>query len=440
MNISKEKVGACRWKVIVDVPSERVQAAYEEVLSAVAGEAEIDGFRKGRAPRALVEKKYGKTIAEEVKETLRREAYRAARDQEKFDVVAIVDIEDPAMLMGQSARYVFMLDVAPEFQMPEYKSIPVKSPPIQVTDEEVAAVKADLLTQRARWEPVSGRAAQLGDMVIADYEAVCEGKPLSEWKLQLPLVGAAVQMPVVVGETPWIPGLGKALVGAQAGEKKEIEVEFPPSYEDAALAGKKCVYSVTVKEVQEKKADPPDEAFYARYGVKTDAELGDKIREVLRKSKENQVRTDQKNQIFEFLLQRAEMELPQSEVEEEIQHAVRQEIEAVMRGGRREELTEQERDELIKRCTAIGVSRVKLRHILKRIAQAENIETRREEVLRALAAYVMAQGGSGKDYEKIAQRPEVYSEMENMVRGRKVSDWLLEQAKVETVAAEENKS
>ena len=440
MNITKEKIGPCRWKVTITIPAEQVQAEYEDVLSAVMKEAEVDGFRPGRAPRPLVENKYSKWILGEVKDSLLRKAVHQMREEEKLEVVNFIELDEPVILMGQPVRISVTVDVAPEVQMPDYKSIPVKSRPVQVADEEVQAVKRDLLAQRERWEKAEGRAAQPGDMVIVSYEGVCEGKAMSEMPLKLPLLAKGENIPVLVDETPWMPGLGKSLAGAQAGDKKEVWVDFPATYEEEALRGKKCTYFIEVKEVREKKFDPPDEAFYSRWGVKTDAELDEKIRESLRKSKEEHDRLDQKNQIYQFLLQHTELELPQSEVEEAVRQAVREEVESMAAHGRREELTEEERSELIKRCTAIGVARVKLRHILRRIAKAENLETRREEVHRAMASLVISQGGTMKDVERLVQQREAFEEVEDRVRSRKVSDWLLAQAKVETVPAEEKNS
>jgi trigger factor len=440
MNIAKEKTGACRWKISVEVPADRVLAKYEEVLKAVMQEARVDGFRPGRAPRALVESKYAKVILDEVKDAVVREAYQEARQKAALKVVEIVDVEEPAILVGQPVRLSFTVDVAPTFDLPEYRNIPVKSQPAAITPKEVEAVKQDLLRSRERWEKVEGRPVQAGDLVTVSYEGVCEGKAVSELDVKLPLLGKAEDVPVLADETPWLPGFGKALVGAQVGENKEVWVEFPADYEEAALAGKKCAYFVQIKEIQEKKLEPLDEAFYTRYGVKSDAELEEKIREHLRKSYEANDRAEQKNQIYQFLLQRTEMELPESEVNEEIERAVREEVEGLAYRRGRTELSEEERSQLIKRSMAMGTMRVKLRYILRRIAEAEKVTVQPDEVRRAIASAVISRGGTMKDVEKVTQRPGAYEETEEAMRISKVSDWLLTQAKVETAAKEENKA
>lgn len=439
MNITREKIGACRWKVTVEVPAERVQANYEGALKVAMLNAEVDGFRPGRAPRALVENKYAKVILDELKDTLLREAYQEAVKQEKLKVVNIVDVDQPAILIGQPMRIVFTVDLVPEFELPEYKNIPVKSQPVEVKPEEIDAVKKDCLRSLEQWVKVEGRPAQSGDLVVVDYEGFCEGKPITEMGIRVPLLGKAKEFAVVTDDTMWLPNLGPALIGAQVGERKEVWIEFPQDFHETVLAGKKCAYFVEIKAIHEKKVSPPDAEFYAKYGVASDAELEEKIRVGLRKSKEDWDRQQQKNQIYEYLLRGAEMELPESEVNEEVNAAARQQIQELLAGGRQPQLSEQERDELVKRSTALGMVRVKLRHILRRIAETENIEVKPDEVRFAIRSIVLSEGGTMKDAEKLAEKPDAYEKVEEMVRSKKVMDWLLAQAKVETVATEEKK-
>lgn len=431
MNISKEKIGPCRWKITVEIPADVVAQEYEEQVRSAMAIAAVDGFRPGRAPRTLVENRYAKVIAENVTDALVHRSYRMAVERDSLKVVRVIDLEKPTILAGQPARINVIVDVEPDVVLSEYRNIPVKGESVEVSDEEVEKVKQNLLAELHRWKPVNDRPANAGDVVVVDYEGFCDGKPLTELNIAFPLVARAQNLPVLADETFWLPGIGKALIGTKVGEKKEVFIEFPQDYQDPALAGKKCAYFVQVKEIREKYVKQPDEKFYANFGVKDEGELKQRIRKQIQKTKEEQNKSRLKAQIYQYLLKQSDMELPQSEVEEAVRQEVRAQLAMIQRQRKGADISDEMRNELIRVSSAIGTDRVKLRYILNKVAEVEGISVDPKEVQIAVAAMVRADGGKRKDYEAALRDEDLVSDVKEWLRREKAADWLVSQAKVE---------
>ncbi len=178
MNIRVEDAGVCRKSVRIEVPAEEVSKEFDDVLTAYLRVARVPGFRPGKAPRDLIKRRYSKEIIQEVKERLIPRGYQQAIKQEKLDTVAVLDVKDQPVESGQAFSFTVMLDVAPDFQMPNYKGIAIEGKKVDVGEADIKETIQRLQDNAGRYEDIAGRPVQKGDLVQIDYDGVIDGFPL----------------------------------------------------------------------------------------------------------------------------------------------------------------------------------------------------------------------------------------------------------------------
>lgn len=430
MNVTVEAAGPCRKKLSIEIPAERVDAEYERVVGAFVREARIPGFRPGKAPRGVVEKRFSKDILQEVKDRIIPIGYHEAIQQQKLDPVAILGVENVSLLVGQPASFSVVLDVPPEFELPQYREIPLTAAKVEVKEEEIEATKKRLLEQAARWEEVSGRPVQVGDLVKVDYEGVCESKAIEDIAPQSPGLGKGSDFMVLADENAFLPGFGEALVGASVGEKKQVQVDFPADFGEKAVAGRACTYFVDVKGIREKHLPEINEELLKRFGVESEASLVERIREDMLKMKQNNEKQRQRGEIIRQLLERAKLDVPESVVAEEtrdvVYDIVRQES---YRGVSREDI-EKQKDEIFEAASKNATEKVKLRYILHRIAEQEKVEISDEEVSKEIATLAARYGVPAADFRADLQKKNAIEKIREDLRLNKTLDLLLEQARI----------
>jgi trigger factor len=282
MNVTVENLAPCKKLVRVEVDAAAVDAAFAAMEKNFQKEASLPGFRPGKAPIPMVVKKYDAEIKDEVKRKLIGESYRKALDEKKIEVLGYPDIEEIQFGRGQSLLFAATMETAPEFELPEYKGLPVKREAKEVTDEDVAKALDMLREQRADFAKVD-RALANGDIAVVNYTGTSDGQPLSEIAPTAKGLTAQQGFWVELKPDSFIPGFADQLVGAKAGEKRTVNVDFPADFVSKELAGRKGVYDVEVVEVREKTLPALDDAFAKQF----EAESMDKLREGVRRDLDN---------------------------------------------------------------------------------------------------------------------------------------------------------
>ncbi len=179
VNVTVENLAPCKKLVRVEIESKDVDAAFDAMIKDFQRQASLPGFRPGKAPRDMVAKRYEKDIQDEVKKKLIPDAYRKAVDEQKLDVVGYPDIEEIQFGRGQALQFAATVETAPEFQLPEYKGLPVKRETTTVTDEDVERA-LNLLRERQMNFKTVERPAATGDVAVVNYTGTCDGKPITE--------------------------------------------------------------------------------------------------------------------------------------------------------------------------------------------------------------------------------------------------------------------
>ena len=432
MNVTVENLAPCKKLVRVEVEPQKVDDAFNEVTKDFQRQASLPGFRPGKAPRDMVARKYGKDIEEEVKRKLLSDSYKAAIEEQKLDVIGQPDIEEIQFSRGQPYQFAATVETAPEFELPEYKGIPVKREARAVTDEDVTRALEALRQPRATFKTVE-RPAQQGDIAVVSYTGTCDGKPITELAPTAKGLTEQKNFWVELGANAFIPGFADQLQGAKAGEHRTVTVDFPADFVTPQVAGKKGIYEVDVVEVKEKVLPELDEAFATAYG----AENLDKLKEGVRRDLENELNHKQsralRNQLIGSLLNRVNFELPETAVARETRNVVYDIVQENAKRGVAREILEREKEQIYSAATQNARERVKVAFLLQKIAEKEDIKVSQEEIARRIqtmaAMYQIPPDKFAKDLQKRNGLIEIFDQIMN----EKVIELLQQTAKIEDV-------
>jgi trigger factor len=437
VNVQLSQVSATRKTLVVALDAAEVSAEHQAVVAEIAKIASLPGFRLGKAPAAMVAKRYHKEIDGEFKQKLMAKAYRDGLEQQKLDVLNIVKVEEGTLQPGAAATITFTVDIRPEFTLPAYTGLKTEVAPTDASDDEVAKVIEGLRAERADFK-AADRPAQKGDYVKLAYEGSVDGKAIGELVPDKALYGKVPQTwEEVEGDHEGvIPGLGKALAGLKTGDKKDVKISFPAEFAAApALAGKNAVYAVEIQEVRERVLPALDEAFFKTEQVDDLAGLQSKLRNNLKMEKEYQNRAAQRRQVTDALAAQVDFPVPDSLVDAETQGVLRQFIEENMRRGVPAEQFEKDKKELFDGAKKAAATRVKLQLILAKIAEQEKIEVTNDDLNNFLYREAMRSGQKpDKLLKQLAGDREQLRSVQQSIIFDKAVDFLVSKATVATVA------
>jgi trigger factor len=375
VNVQLNTVSESRKSLVVTLDKSEVETEHQAVVGEYVRLARLPGFRPGKAPTALVTKRFAKEITEEFKQKVVTKAYREALEKEKLDVLNVVNVEEGTIEPGTSAAITVTVDVRPEFTLPDYVGIPTKVPSAEPTDAEVDNVIQALRSEAADFKPAE-RAAAKGDYVKMAYEGTLDGRPLSEVVGDRQLYAKVPQTweEVEGANEGIIPGLGKHIMGVSKGDKRTATITFPADFQPVpALAGKTAEYALEIQEIRERILPELNEAFFKSHQADDLEGLKSQVRSNLRLQKERSNLASQRNQVTQALAERVVFDPPTSLVDNETQSVLRQFIEENMRRGIAAEQFEKDKKELIEGAKKAAAGRVKVQLILAKIAEAEKI-------------------------------------------------------------------
>jgi len=434
VNVTVENLAPCKKLVRVEIETQTVDETFESITKEFQREASLPGFRPGKAPRDMVLRKYEKDIQSEVKKKLISDSYKKAVEEQKLEVLGYPDIEEIQFSRGQPLQFAATIETAPEFELPEYKGLPVKREARTVTDADIERALDALREPQVTFTTVD-RPLQTGDVAVINYTGAADGKPLAEIAPAAPRLAEQKSFWVDVPSTSFIPGFAEQLVGAKAGDRRSVTVEFPSNFMTPELAGKKAAYEVEVVEVKTKVLPPLDEAFAKSYG----AESLDKLRAGVRRDLENELSFKQnksiRNQLVGALLQRVNFELPATAVAQETRNVVYDLVRENQKRGLSRELIEQQKDQIYSAATDGAKGRLKAAFLLQKIAEKEDIKVAQEEIANRVAhlagMYQIPADKFLKDLQKRNGLIEIFDQLQN----EKVLDLLQQSAKIEEVPA-----
>jgi len=430
VNVTVENLTPCKKLMRVEIEAKSVDETFDTITKDFQRQASLPGFRPGKAPRDMVWRKYSKDIQDEVKRKLISDSYRKAIEEQKIDVLGYPDIEEIQFNRGQPLQFAATIETAPEFELPEYKGLPVKQEARTVTDQDLERALEALRQPQTSFKTVD-RPIQTGDIAVVNYSGTCEGKRITELAPTAQGLTEKKNFWIDVPSNSFIPGFAEQLIGAKAGDKRTVNVDFPADFVTPQLAGKKGVYEVEIAEVKEKVLPMIDEAFAKSYG----AENLEKLREGVRKDLENELAYKQKkavkDQLIRGLLDRVQFELPESSVAKETRNVVYNLVQENDKRGVSRDMIEQHKEQIYSSATNNAKENVKAAFLMQKIAEKEDIKVSQEEIAQRIshlaAMYQIPPDKFLKDLQKRNGLIEIYDQIMN----EKVLDMIQQNAKIE---------
>ena len=434
MNITVENLAPCKKLLRVEVDAKAVDEAFDTVTKDFQKQASLPGFRPGKAPRNLVLKKFEPDIKDEVKRKLIGDSYRKALDEKKIVVIGHPDIEEIQFGRSQTLQFAATIETPPEFQLPEYKGLPAKREVKSVMVADVDRAIELLARQHMKFDTVA-RELRMGDVAVVNYTGMCDGKPVTDTAPTAKGLTEQKNFWVDAAPDSFIPGFADQIIGAKAGDKRTVNVNFPADFVTKQLAGKKGVYEVEVVEVKEKVLPLIDDAFAKKY----DAENLPKLREGVQRDLENELKYSQakavRGQIIHALLTATNFDLPETAVAHETRNVVYDIVRENSQRGVARDLIEKQKDEIYSAAAQSAKERVKLSFLIQRIAEKEGIQVSQDEVLKRVQSLAMAYQIPLEKFLKDLQKRNGVRELYDQVAHEKVLAFLEQNAEIEEVPA-----
>ncbi len=427
MSVKWEKQEGNEGLLTIEVPAAEVDKALDQAFKKVVKQINVPGFRKGKMPRPMFEKKFGvEALYQDALEIIIPEAYANAIDETGIEPVDFPNIEGTENFeKGKDFTFTATVTVKPEPKLGEYKGLEVTKLSTEVTDEEVEEKIQEQLAKKAELEIKEDEAIVEGDTAVIDFEGFV-GEEAFEG-------GKGEDYPLEIGSGSFIPGFEEQLVGVKAGEAKDVVVTFPEEYHAAELAGKEATFKVTVKEVKTKVLPELNDEFAKEMDPEVDSveALRAKIKETTTAQKEAEAEGSLRDELVEKAAANAEMDIPQAMIKTEVDRMIQEFGQRLQMQGMNLDLyyqfSGQNEQALRDQMAADAENRVRISLTLEAIAAAEAVQVSEEDVNAELEK-MAAQFGMTK--EQIITALGSTSVLENDIRTQKTVELLVANAKI----------
>lgn len=327
MQVSLETLSGLERKLTIEVPAETIDKQVQIRLAEAAKTFQMKGFRKGKVPISVIKNRFGKGMRQEVLGDVMNQSYYEALSQENVRPAGQPKIEATNMKEGENLAFTATFEVFPEITLADFSKIKVEKRQAEITDKDIDNMIQTLREQRKHYHSVE-RAAKSEDQLNIDFTGSIDGKEFEG--------GSAKGSTLILGSNTMIPGFEDGLLGVKPGESKQLELEFPKDYHKADLAGKACVFDVTVNSVAEVHLPELNDDFFKSFDIKEGGEeaFRAEVKQNMNRELDHAVKNNVKSQVLDALLEATELTLPNSVVESEINNLRQQAIQRY--GGNRD--------------------------------------------------------------------------------------------------------
>ena len=378
MSLQVEKMEKNMAKLTIEVSAEELDKAMQNAYLKARGKISIPGFRKGKAPRKMIEQMYGKGIfLEDAANALIPEHYSKALEECDLEIVSQPEIDVTQAEPGKAFIFTAEVAVKPEVTLGEYKGVEVPKSETEVTDEDIDAEIKKEQEKNSRTVTVEDRGAENGDITTIDFEGFADGVAFEG--------GKGTDYPLTLGSGSFIPGFEDQLVGAKAGDHVEVNVTFPEEYQAAELAGKAAVFQCDVKKVETKELPELDDDFAQDVSeFDTLAEYREDVKKNLTEKKEKEARAAKENAAVDKAIENAEMEIPDAMLNTQVRQMMNDFASRMQSQGLTMEqyfqFTGMTAEKMQEEMKPQALKRIQTRLVLEKIAETENIEVSEDEV------------------------------------------------------------
>ena len=386
MSVQVENLEKNMAKLTIEVAAEEFEKAVQAAYMKNKNKITIPGFRKGKAPRVMIEKMYGTGIFfEDAANALIQREYPKAADESGLDIVSYPEIDVVQVEKGKSFNFTAEVAVKPEVTLGEYKGLEVEVAPVEVTEEEVAAELKREQENNSRTIDVDDRAVAEGDMVTLDFEGFVDGEAFEG--------GKGTDYPLTIGSNSFIPGFEDQLVGAELNTEVEVNVTFPENYHANDLAGKAAVFKCTVKAIKVKELPELDDEFAKDVSeFDTLAEYKADVEKKIRERKEGVAKREREDKAVDAVIANAQMDIPEAMIQNQIQQLMNDFVQRMQAQGlsidQYYQFTGLDQAKIQEQMRPQALKRIQSRLVLEKVAEVENIQIsdeKFEEELKTMA-------------------------------------------------------
>ena len=413
MKVDKEKIEANKVKLEVEIEEEKVEDALDQAYQKVVEKVDIDGFRKGKVPRTLLEKRYGEEVLhKDALDILIQQGYYEAVEEADIEPVDQPEITDAYIQSGEPATFTAEVEVKPEVELGEYTDLEVEEVEITVEEEDIEEELETKRQSHAQLVGIEREVVEDGDYVTIDYEGYVNGETFEG--------GSAEDYNLEIGSESFVPGFEEQLIGVEEGEETTVEVTFPENYQSDDLAGKDAKFEVVVKDIKQKEVPELDDEFAKDLGFETLAELKEDVEEDLAQEEEEKAQREYENKLIESAVDNAEVDVPEVMIEDEVDNMIQEQKTQMQQQGfdfdQYLEMTGMDEEEMRDKFRDQAAERTKTNLILEAIAEEEGIEVTEEEIEEKVAEIAESQGEE-QDPEQIKQFLQMQGQLDQLKEG-----------------------
>lgn len=446
VNVTVTDVDELRKELVVSLSKEEVSQEETAILKEFRKHARVPGFRPGKAPDQMIRQRFKGPLKEELSKKVVSKAFQDAVKEKNLEVYTVVQMSGEENIEpGQDVTLDITVDLNPTFDIPVYEGLDTSAPATEVEDSEIDEAVENIRRQRADFSVVE-RAAEKSDYVKLSYKGTADGTPVSEIlpdEARLKAWGEITNGWEEAGTDEakefGVPEVIDGILGMSAGETKEITVDFADDFKIEALHGKSVVYAIEVHEVRQRVLPELNEEFFKSQNVESLEELKSNLFDQIEQHKKQQQRERQRNQVVEQLVNAVQFPIPQGAIEQETQSVMARIMMENMQRGVEEAEFEKHKEELHTQASQIAARDVKLRFILAKIAEKEEIKVENEDMQRAIMNAAMRQR---RPIDEVVQELKKDSgrirHLQQQLLIGKTLDLVVEKAKLSIVDAEED--
>jgi trigger factor len=423
--------GPCKKKVSVEVPAESISKALDVQYEDLRKNALVPGFRKGRAPRRLLEKRFGKESSLQVKLKLLADASEAALKDNNIDALGEPDIDHEKVELPESGplKFEFEVEVRPDIKLPSLEAISVDKPKLEVSNADVDSQIEELQKRLGTWKPKDGKIA-LEDQIIADVtiKTDVETEKINNAEIHIRKRG-------FVGKVV-IEDLDKLLIGAKAGDTKTTAVDVPSSFYEEKYRGKKVDVEIKISDVKTLVPAELDESFFKRIGVADKDELKTNIRQRAERDLERQQRDAMRQEVRQYLLGKCDFDLPEDIVADQSKSILQRQYTRLLLQGAKAEEIQKQMEQLKTSSDQQAKESLRAFFVMDAVAKKLSIEATDEEINGYIAQAAMYRQVRPEKLREQMARDGSLAEAALEIREIKCIDKILETAKISEVAPE----
>jgi trigger factor len=438
MKVEVEKQPGSVSKLQIELPPEEVAKEWDAIANSFARFAKIPGYRPGKAPRTVIDKRFRREIQDEVTKKLVSKSYHEAVEQKQLRVALLTNIEDIEFGEDKSMRFRATIVTAPELELPDYKNIPVQLPDTSVSGTEIDEALERLRDQSADFADVPGRGLQMGDFAVIDFEGSVDTTPISQ-------IAPHASKNLQGGKKFWLhlaadnflPKFCEQLLEQKPGETRLVIVEFPADFPVKELAGKKADYAVTLHEIKQKVLPEIDALAAKLVAGKTLTDLRQMIEHDIEHAKKHDLERAKEAQILKYLDEHTQFELPPALLQNETRRALAELVQRNRERGVTDEMLKEKEKELIDGAAGVAAHRLKTNFILHRIAEHEKIQVAKQDfdlrIKQEAARYDIAP----EKMRKELQQKNALDDLAEQILLGKTLDFLKANVSIESTVKEE---